>query len=299
MPTLLFRMPNQAIRVASGRAWLHALPRRLRLYVTPIIPKPRPTAGRGRNLLPSKRYDTGPRRSWPQVMRHRHPPRGIEARRGLFVQPGPQARPWRARPQLGETPASIVRPVPGQFAVGGQQQGGVAAIAGVRDHRRQQRRAQPAPLLRQGHGHLQQEQRPSMGSASANPPGWPSAWLPIAARRPAPGAGHPRARYRPRRPSAWACRRTRGSRALDGGKAGNIGKKSGSDGHGAQSMPQSTAACRRGRRGQPAAAAHPLQSAASGPGGRIDPHSPMSSNTSSDWGFAQPDCAARPPCCSS
>ena len=89
MPTLLFRMPNQAIRVASGRACLAAPPATLR---DTNIPKPRPTAGRGRNLLPSKRYDTGPRRSWPQVMRHRHPPRGIEARRGLFVQPGPQAR---------------------------------------------------------------------------------------------------------------------------------------------------------------------------------------------------------------
>ena len=104
----------------------------------------------------------------PPAARDRSPPRPLRPA-------GPAGPDHGAGPQLGETPASIVRPVPGQFAVGGQQQGGVAAIAGVRDHRRQQRRAQPAPCCGKATDISSRNNDPSMGSASANPPGWPSA----------------------------------------------------------------------------------------------------------------------------
>ena len=227
----------------------------------------------------------------PPAARDRSPPRPLRPAGPAGPDHGARA-PARRNPGVDSTARSR------QFAVGGQQQGGVAAIAGVRDHRRQQRRAQPRPCCGKATDISSRNNDPSMGSASANPPGWPSASATHSSPAACAGAGHPRARYRPRRPSAWACRRTRGSRALDGGKAGNIGKKSGSDGHGAQSMPQSTAACRRGRRGPTGGSrASPI----SGFRPRR-PHRPAFTHELEHFlrlGLRPARFAARPPCCSS
>ena len=232
------------------------LPRGLRLYVTPIIPKPDPPPAAGGICCHRSDMTQARAAAWPQVMRHRHPPRGIEPAAASSSSRARRPGPWRPL-QLGETPASIVRPVPGQFAVGGQQQGGVAAIAGVRDHRRQQRRAQPAPLLRQGDRHLQQEQRPIHGFGQREPArlavglGHHSSPAACAWRRTSAGKVSPSTAQR------MGAGETRGGRALDGGKAGNIGKKSGRTVMGHR-------VCRKARppagadgAGRPAAAAHP------------------------------------------
>ena len=200
-------MPNQAIRVASGRAWLHALPRRLRLYVTPLSRSPDPPLAAGgicchRSDMTQARAAHG-RRSCAIATRRAGSKPAAASSSSRARRPGPWRRaPARRNPGVDSTARS--RTIRGRWSATGR-----------RSRNRGRARSPPPAAPSPARAPAAARPRTSPAGTTTHPwvrpartrPAGRRPRLPIAARRPAPGAGHPRARYRPRRPSAWACRR--------------------------------------------------------------------------------------------